>query len=88
MILRRSGIRARAVVTESRSLLCHPARLDARFTGPVYPGETLRTRVWADGDECAFDTWVVERDAPALLCGIVKFTGPLAGFTSESRRCR
>jgi acyl dehydratase len=38
-----------------------------RFTGVVYPGETLRTRVWASGEELVLMTSVRERDdAPAL----------------------
>jgi acyl dehydratase len=39
----------------------------ARFTGVVFPGETLRTRVWRRDGELLADTTVVERDdAPAL----------------------
>jgi len=37
-----------------------------RFAGVVYPGETLRTLAWADGDRYLVSTTVVERDAPAL----------------------
>jgi acyl dehydratase len=38
-----------------------------RFAGVVYPGETLRTRVWHEGDHLVLTTTVVERDgAPAL----------------------
>ena len=37
-----------------------------RFAGVVYPGETLRTQAWADGDRYLVSTTVVERDAPAL----------------------
>ena len=43
------------------------AEFGTRFAGVVYPGETLRTRVWADGDRLTITTSVVERDdAPAL----------------------
>lgn len=38
----------------------------ARFAGVVYPGETLHTRAWRDGDRCLVSTSVVERTAPAL----------------------
>jgi acyl dehydratase len=38
----------------------------ARFAGVVFPGETLRTLVWQDGDRFTLTTSVVERDAPAL----------------------
>jgi acyl dehydratase len=37
-----------------------------RFAGVVYPGETLRTEAWSDGDRYLVSTTVVERDAPAL----------------------
>jgi acyl dehydratase len=38
-----------------------------RFAGVVYPGETLRTAVWRDGDRVLVSTTVDERDdAPAL----------------------
>jgi acyl dehydratase len=38
-----------------------------RFAGVVYPGETLRTRVWRDGHRLVLLTSVVERDdAPAM----------------------
>jgi acyl dehydratase len=43
------------------------AGYDARFTGVVYPGETLRTRVWRGDGVVRLSTTVVERDdAPAL----------------------
>jgi acyl dehydratase len=44
-------------------------RFDARFTAPVFPGETLRTEIWKDGDDFRFRTVVVERDAVALSNG-------------------
>lgn len=38
-----------------------------RFAGIVFPGETLRTSVWRDGDTLSLTTTVPEReDAPAL----------------------
>ena len=49
-----------------------PAKLVAfacRFTAPVYPGETLRTEMWRDGDVVSFRTRVVERDAIAVNNG-------------------
>ncbi|MBH0119707.1 MaoC family dehydratase N-terminal domain-containing protein [Rhodococcus sp. CX] len=39
----------------------------ARFAGVVFPGETLRVRIWRDGDRLLITAAVVERDlAPAL----------------------
>jgi acyl dehydratase len=43
------------------------AAYSARFAGVVYPGETLRTRVWREGKQLILGTTVAERDdAPAL----------------------
>jgi len=37
-----------------------------RFTAPFYPGETLRTRIWRDGDTAFFDAQSVERGVTVL----------------------
>jgi len=49
-----------------------PTRLTAfacRFTAPVFPGETLRTEMWRDGNVVSFRVRVVERDAVAVNNG-------------------
>jgi acyl dehydratase len=49
-----------------------PARLAAfacRFSAPVFPGETLRTEMWRDGDVVSFRSRVVERDVVAVNNG-------------------
>jgi acyl dehydratase len=43
----------------------------ARFAGVVFPGETLRTRVWDDGERLVLATSVVERDAPVLADAVL-----------------
>lgn len=44
----------------------------ARFAGIVLPGETLRTRMWRDGERVLVNTTVLERDeAPALADGVL-----------------
>lgn len=46
----------------------------ARFAGVVFPGETLRTRVWSSGDRLIVTTSVVERDdAPVLGDSVVGY---------------
>jgi acyl dehydratase len=40
--------------------------IEARFTAPVFPGETLLTEVWLDTGVASFRTRVVERDVVAL----------------------
>ncbi|MES2482415.1 MAG: MaoC/PaaZ C-terminal domain-containing protein [Pseudomonadota bacterium] len=39
---------------------------EARFTAPVYPGETLRTEVWIDGQVVSFRTTSTERAVVVL----------------------
>ena len=49
-----------------------PSRLRSiagRFSAPVYPGETIRTEIWRDGDVVSFRTRVVERDVIAINNG-------------------
>lgn len=53
-----------------------PSRLrsiSARFTAPVFPGETLRVDVWMHHGGCAFEAHVAERGAVALRQGTARF---------------
>lgn len=52
-----------------------PERLKSmqlRFSAPVYPGETIRTEIWRDGDVVSFRSKVVERDIVVLNNGKVE----------------
>lgn len=56
-----------------------PSRLTsiaARFTAPVYPGETLRTEIWQDGESIHFRTLVSERQQVVLDHGIAIIRHP------------
>jgi acyl dehydratase len=49
-----------------------PARISAiagRFSAPVFPGETIRTEMWRDGNIVSFRARVLERDAVAINNG-------------------
>ncbi|MDP6565371.1 MAG: MaoC/PaaZ C-terminal domain-containing protein [Alphaproteobacteria bacterium] len=49
-----------------------PTRFKAmslRFSSPVYPGETIRTEMWRDGEVVSFRSRVVERDVVVLNNG-------------------
>lgn len=49
-----------------------PARiagLDARFSSPVYPGETVTTRIWQNGNAVAFECVVAERGVTVIRNG-------------------
>ncbi len=43
--------------------------LALRFSAPVYPGETIRTEMWRDGDVVSFRSRAVERDVVVLNNG-------------------
>jgi len=49
--------------------------MSARFSSPVFPGETLRTEIWQDGGSVQFRTSVVERGAIALTHGSATVLG-------------
>ena len=54
-----------------------PARLrefNLRFSAPVYPGETLRSEIWQDGETVSFRTSVVERDLVVLNNGFARIS--------------
>jgi len=46
--------------------------LQLRFSSPVYPGETIRTEMWRDGDDVTFRARVVERDVVVLNNGLAR----------------
>jgi acyl dehydratase len=52
-----------------------PARLthmQVRFTAPAFPGETIRTEIWRDGESVSFRARTLERDAVILNNGLAK----------------
>jgi acyl dehydratase len=48
------------------------ASIFGRFTAPVYPGETLRTEMWADGAVISYRVRALERDVIAINNGRVE----------------
>jgi len=49
-------------------------KLDARFSGTVFPGETIETRIWRTGTgQAAFEGVVPERNIRVLSIGRVEF---------------
>lgn len=48
------------------------AHIEARFTAPVFPGETIHTEIWRDGNTVSFRARLMERDVIALDHGKVE----------------
>lgn len=46
------------------------ARMHARFSQPVYPGDTLRVQAWEEGDRILFRVGVPARDQVVLANGV------------------
>ena len=50
------------------------ASIEARFSKPVFPGDTIRTEIWPQGsmgaDRVAFQCRVLSRDAVVLSNGL------------------
>ncbi len=66
------GIVCKAVIDSA--LDCDPTRVASyrgRFSGVVYPGETIQTRIWDEGDSLVVDSKVVERGEPVLTEGVL-----------------
>ncbi len=45
-------------------------KIQVRFSAPVFPGETIRTEIWRNGQSVSFRARVVERDAVVLNNGL------------------
>ena len=65
------GIAARAILRECADYF--PERLksiEARFSRPVFPGDTIRTEMWPQGERVAFQCRVVGRNDIVLSNGL------------------
>lgn len=68
------GVAGRALLRSLGGSSSRLKRLDARFSKPVFPGDTLRTDVWRQGDgRAAFQVTVAERDQVVLTNGYAEF---------------
>ncbi|MFF5563181.1 MaoC/PaaZ C-terminal domain-containing protein [Streptomyces sp. NPDC012623] len=63
------GVAVHALLTGAPGREGSVHRLRVRFTAPVFPGETLRTESWTDGNVVSFRTTAVERGTVVLDAG-------------------
>jgi acyl dehydratase len=71
------GIAGKAVVDHALGGdVTRVRRFEARFAGVVFPGETLATSVWLEGDRARFCTQSVEREAAVLSDATLTFATP------------
>src|SRR5690606_8667760 len=71
------GITCRAVLETFAAL--DPSRIashQARFSSPVYPGETLTVDLWRDGDVVSFEARVAARQVTVIKSGKCVLRGP------------
>jgi acyl dehydratase len=84
------GLATMGLVGRAISHLCcgdDPTRLTemrVRFTAPVWPGETVRTEIWRDGDGLLFRACVPDRDSVVIDGGYAR----LDGFSEEQDRLK
>ena len=65
------GIATRAILRECADY--RPERLksiEARFSRPVFPGDTIRTEMWREGERVSFQCRVVSRNDIVLSNGL------------------
>jgi acyl dehydratase len=44
--------------------------VDIRFTGHVFPGESLKIKIWKEGSRLIYEAWVVERGTKTAMGAI------------------
>ncbi|RHZ44643.1 hypothetical protein Glove_714g6 [Diversispora epigaea] len=58
--------------------------IKGRLAAPVYPGETLETQMWKEGNKIIFQTRIVERDVICLNAAAVELNVP--GASTEIKK--
>ena len=49
--------------------------IEARFVRPVFPGDTLRTEIWQEGNRISFQCGVAGREGYVLTNGLATLRG-------------
>ena len=70
------GVACRAILRAAcKGVAANLKRFDARFSSPVYPGDTVVTEIWIESTQVFFRCWVPERDALVLTNGYAEIAG-------------
>jgi acyl dehydratase len=70
------GIAAHAVLrTVAEDRPERLAAIEARFSRPVFPGDTIRTEMWREGNQVSFQCRVVARNELVLSNGLARLRG-------------
>jgi acyl dehydratase len=69
------GIASHAVVRHIGYRSEDLGAIEARFVRPVYPGDTLRTELWREGNRLSFQTSALGRDGLVLTNGLAVLRG-------------
>jgi acyl dehydratase len=64
------GVAAHAVVRHIDYRAEQLASIEARFVRPVFPGDTLRTEIWRDGNRISFQCSAIGREGLVLTNGL------------------
>lgn len=67
------GMAARAVLQAGHAgELAWISSIAARFSAPVFPGETLHARLWFEREQVQFELWAIERKVLVLSHGVAE----------------
>jgi len=69
------GVAAHAVLRQFGYRVERLASIGARFVRPVFPGDTIRTELWPDGQRISFQCRIAGRDEVVLSNGLATLRG-------------
>ena len=74
------GLVGRAIIHATcGGIAANLREINLRFSAPVYPGDTIRTQIWQDGENVRFCAFCNRHDRKVIEGGVAKVT-PLPGL--------